>query len=620
MSISATSALKTPPRGVFISLSLCLLLLVCMGLAGVQAATGNDQQPLGPTPAPAAEDSALPAELVELASDGRLTVRALRGWDQLPERFSQLALDLRPHDIDLLSANQDTVEALIARAADAPYLSERVQELRELAQLLALYAQPALETASEGTDESKTATRVGSQVETQIGQGLPPDGVSGWVLVSAEPRYWQSSDSRQSTFSFNFHADSAADRAQVRQSSRGYSRLVNLAFDWRWDEPPQYAFKEETWVGRIELRNVGSDVEYLSGSAPEIDPMSGGFAVGAQYRSGTRPIMDRGSAATGRFSPDNPDSVGTPLAEAEIRWPNRGCPGDQFTVELRVSAWSGRGTMVWTYEYHPNVRRSPLFADVVAEGALQNPEPAAADLETIRDCPQCPEMVVIPAGSFVMGSPESEHGRHEQEGPQTTITIASPFAIARTPVTQAQWSALLDSTPFRFPDCPDCPADNVSHSMALEYLRRLSEKTGHTYRLPSSAEWEYACRAGTDLRFCGSNHIDDVAWYRCNSDGRSQPVASKAANAFGLYDMSGNVMEWTRDCYTEDYELMPTDGSPLTERASCTLRVSRGGGSFSEGDQVRAAARGAGGMMGMGDDGFRPVRVLPDPDPSAEAE
>lgn len=551
----------------------------------------------------------LPAELVGLASQGQLTVRALRGWDHLPERFSQLALELRQHDIDLLGANQTVVEELLARAAETPYLSHRVNELKDLAQLLADYALPDPDPMRESTAVFEPATRT---TET-----LPPDGVPGWILVSTEDRSGQNSDSHQSTFSFSLLSDSATDRAQVRQSGQGYSRQVNLAFDWSWDEPPQYAFKQDTWQGRIELRDVGSSVEYLSGSAPETDPRSAGFAVGAQYRSGTRPITDRGSAATGRFSPDNPDSTGNPMGEAEIRWPERGCPGDQFTIEMRVSGWSGRGTIVWAYEYHPNLLRSPIFIeqfDALQAEHPSAPDHAPAEPEIIQDCLECPEMVVIPAGRFLMGSPESEYGRQEHEGPQTQITIAQDFAMARTPVTQAQWSALMDSTTFRFPDCPDCPADNISHVEARQYLRRLSDKTGQEYRLPSAAEWEYACRAGTDLRYCGSNDIDEVAWYRCNSDDQTQPVAGKAANAFGLHDMSGNVMEWTLDCYTPTYALMPTDGQPLREGSSCTRMISRGGSWFSTEDYVRAAAGSSGGMMGMGEDGFRPVRVLAEPD------
>ncbi|MCG5509732.1 formylglycine-generating enzyme family protein [Ectothiorhodospira lacustris] len=548
----------------------------------------------------------LPAELVGLAARGQLTVRALRGWDRLPERFSQLALELRSYDIDLLGADRIMVEALVARSSEAPYLSSRINELRALAQLLASF-DPA---------ETSLAASI-SERATQHGETLTLDGVPGWVMVSAEERSGQNRDSHQRTFSFSLRSDGAVDRAQVKQSSQGYLRQVGLAFDMNWDEPPRYVFNGSAWDGRIRVIDAGSGVEYLSGASPGTDPRSGGFAVSAQYRSGSRPVSDRGRAATGRFSPDNPDSIGNPQGEATIRWPDQGCPGDQFTVEIRANGWSGRGTVTWVYEYHPNLLRSPAFSGQLEAQQKASPSPssqAGTNFEYFRDCPECPEMVVIPAGSFLMGAPESDPGRTEHDWPRIRITIARPFAMAKTPITQAQWSALMDEERSRFKDCPDCPVDSVSHRDAEVFLYHLSRKTGHEYRLPSSAEWEYACRAGTELRYCGSNQVDEVAWYRCNSDGRTHPVAAKAANTFGLYDMSGNVMEWTRDCSSGNVELMPTDGSPLRESASCTLMISRGGSWLRSEADVRSAARSSGGMMGMGEDGFRPVRVLPGSD------
>ena len=581
--------------------------------------TAVEQEQVTETHTPSAEVESLPAEaeslpvaiesvttdLERLASEGSLTVRALRGWGQLPERFSQLALELRRHDIDLLSADQATVEALIERAPDSPYLAERVDDLGALAELMASYAAP---TPHEPVDGD-----LDSEVETDVAESLPPDGVPGWILVSSEDHWSENSDTSTSTFSFSFQTGEAIERGQVRQRTPEYLRQVDLAFDIRWDEPPRFGLKSEIWQGRIEITDAGTKVEYLSGSVPERDRRSARYGVSGEYRRNVR----QSSAAFARFSTNDPDSVGTTPGGAKILWPDYGCPGDQFQVEMEVIGWSGKGTRVWTYEYHPNILRSPVFADNPdAKAAIvqRTPEPALENLEIFQDCADCPEMVVLPAGSFVMGSPESEHGRHEQEGPQITVEITEPFAMARTPVTQAQWTALTNSTPFGSSDCPDCPVENISHVSAREYLRILSEKTGHNYLLPSAAQWEYACRAGADHRYCGSNHIDDVAWYRCNSGHKTHPVATKAANAFGLHDMSGNVGEWTRDCHTEDYELMPTDGSPLIQDADCTLKVIRGGHWFDTEEGVRAAARSSGYIKEMLRTGFRPVRLLVAPD------
>lgn len=154
--------------------------------------------------------------------------------------------------------------------------------------------------------------------------------------------------------------------------------------------------------------------------------------------------------------------------------------------------------------------------------------------ESFRDCADCPEMVIIPPGSLAMG---------------------------KTEVTQGQWRAVMGNNPSSFKNCGDnCPVENVSWNDAKDFIQKLNVKTGKQYRLPSEAEWEYACRAGGQQEYCGSNNVDAVAWYEGNSNS-TRPVAGKQPNAFGLYDMSGNVWEWVEDCYGGD----------------CANRVLRGG-------------------------------------------
>jgi formylglycine-generating enzyme required for sulfatase activity len=257
--------------------------------------------------------------------------------------------------------------------------------------------------------------------------------------------------------------------------------------------------------------------------------------------------------------------------------------------------------------------------------------------EIFRDCGDCPEMVVIPAGSFRMGSPDSEEGRDSNEGPVHTVTFDRPFAIARHEVTFDQWDTCV-----RNGGCgghrPDDhgwgrgerPVIDVSWYGARGYVVWLSKHTGETYRLPSEAEWEYAARAGTTTaRFWGEDpgvacryaNTHDEASKRGNGfdfthhtcdDGyaKTAPVGRFEANALGLNDMLGNVWEWTEDCWNDNYEGAPSDGTAWTEGA-CGQRVERGGSWFNAPEGVRSAIRGGGvtGTQSYGL-GFRPARSL----------
>jgi formylglycine-generating enzyme required for sulfatase activity len=243
----------------------------------------------------------------------------------------------------------------------------------------------------------------------------------------------------------------------------------------------------------------------------------------------------------------------------------------------------------------------------VAEAKAAARRPGAV----IRDCPECPQMVVVPAGEFKMGSSDSEPDRDSDEGPQHVVRIPRAFAMARTEVTQAEWRAIMGANPSRFSNCgDDCPVERVNWDEAREFVRRLSEKTGRRYRLPSESEWEYACRAGGSDRYCGSGDAGNVAWFGQNSGGRTQRVAQRRPNAFGLYDMSGNVWEWTEDCWSGSYVGAPSNGSAWLS-GNCSLRVVRGGAWSDEPGGVRSAIRGWF-TVGYRDYvlGLRPVRTV----------
>ncbi|HRD89595.1 MAG TPA: SUMF1/EgtB/PvdO family nonheme iron enzyme [Accumulibacter sp.] len=228
--------------------------------------------------------------------------------------------------------------------------------------------------------------------------------------------------------------------------------------------------------------------------------------------------------------------------------------------------------------------------------------------KVFRDCPDCPKMVVVPAGSFEMGSNEGD----SDERPVHRVSLRS-FSIGRTEVTQGQWRAVMGSNPSRFADCgDDCPVENVSWNDVQEFVRKLSEKTGKAYRLPSEAEWEYACRAGGKHQYCGGDKFDAVAWVPWFSDDtEKRPVAWKQANAWGLYDMSGNVWEWVQDCYQKSYDGAPSDGSAW-QAGSCKARVLRGGSSNNDPRAALSTGRRSSAPADRdGYRGFRLARTLP---------
>lgn len=299
-------------------------------------------------------------------------------------------------------------------------------------------------------------------------------------------------------------------------------------------------------------------------------------------------------------------------------------------------------------------------APALAQDRAQALKPA----DSFRECDGCPEMVVVPAGSFTMGSPESEKGRNSWEGPQRVVTIARPFAVGKLEVTVDQLAAFVRETGYdagsrcwtyedaKFDMRSDRswrnpgflqegshPATCLSWDDAKAYTGWLATKTGSKgYRLLSEAEWEYAARArikpGSGPRYSFGNdekeicaHADgldqtakkafpgtDTWTFLPCSDGyaATAPAGKFAANGFGLYDMLGNVKEWTLDCYQEGlgYRGAPTDGSAWTS-SDCRFRVLRGGSWLSYARQLRVAFRftGAPGER-RNDVGIRVARTL----------
>jgi formylglycine-generating enzyme required for sulfatase activity len=220
------------------------------------------------------------------------------------------------------------------------------------------------------------------------------------------------------------------------------------------------------------------------------------------------------------------------------------------------------------------------------------------------------EMIKIPAGSFLMGSTETEVKRlnqdvsflagwyvwHKGELPQHRVTLQE-YYLGKYPVTQEQYQAVMRNNPSNFKDNPKNPVENVNWNDAKTFCRKVYEKTGQKVRLPTEAEWEYGCRAGTQTRYHfgdNDNQLGEYAWFDKNSDAKTHPVGQKKPNNWGLYDMHGNVLEWCEDSWHDDYKEKPEklkeNGNSIWSSSDKSYSV-RNGGWLSNPRQCRSARR-----------------------------
>jgi formylglycine-generating enzyme required for sulfatase activity len=303
-------------------------------------------------------------------------------------------------------------------------------------------------------------------------------------------------------------------------------------------------------------------------------------------------------------------------APAEARAEKRNAPNPAIPVSTLapVSAFSSS--------------RSPQPLSTAEESVL-NP------MDVFRECDNCPEMVVVPAGSFIMGSPTSDPRHANNEGPQHRVTISHAFAAGKFTVTVDQFSDFVEESgydigtkcwtfedgnweersgrSFRSPGFSQTglhPAVCLNWNDAKAYVAWLSKKTGKPYRLLTEAEWEYAARAGTSTQYFFGDNANDMCRYgngadqnakreiagasdwtflACNDEhAHTAAVGSFLANAFGLYDVHGNAWQWLEDCWHDNYDGAPSDGSAWTS-GDCSRRVVRGG-SWSNGPRLLRAA------------------------------
>jgi formylglycine-generating enzyme required for sulfatase activity len=311
--------------------------------------------------------------------------------------------------------------------------------------------------------------------------------------------------------------------------------------------------------------------------------------------------------------PNNPDLV--PVAfyhngMAFIGWQMRGTLPILFDCQFDTLPTSPSKPV----ETKPKTGKAFRFEmiRVDAKGKIIHREPKQAQYE-IEDLGNgvTLEMVFIPAGTFMMGSPENEKERYSSESPQHRVTV-QPFLMSKYTVTQSQWQAMMGENPSSFKG-KNRPVEKVSYDDVVKFCQRLSEKTGKAYRLPSEAEWEYACRAGTTAPFSfGETITTDLVNYNGNYPyasapkgvyrGKTTDVGSFPPNAFGLYDMHGNVWEWCADPWHDNYEGANTDGSVWKESGDEGPVVLRGGSwnVIAWGGHARRSASGGRGLAVAG--------------------
>lgn len=354
------------------------------------------------------------------------------------------------------------------------------------------------------------------------------------------------------------------------------------------------------------------EAEIGSGDPAEDDPE--GFGEGDISYPEEAPPRDQDAP----FVDSNADAIHLamlgPVSPPIEETPDDGTPAEQSLAGLGPAAPSIK----------PAAENSPSTDNIDSLLASVS-EIAGATGDIFTDCAACPDMAVIAAGSFAMGPILGDRAR-ANEGPAREITLTKPFAIATREVTFAEWDACVaDGGCAAYKPLDhgwgrgEQPVVSVSYEDAAGYAAWLTEKTGHAYRLPSEAEWEYAARAGTSTAF---SFGDGLGAANANYDGRyvyagkrgrwigrPKPAASYPANAFGLHDMHGNVWEWTADCWATSLAGAPSDGSP--RGGTCAKRVLKGGAFNTGGWRLRSAHRiGKPAKTREMEIGFRVVRDL----------
>jgi formylglycine-generating enzyme required for sulfatase activity len=358
---------------------------------------------------------------------------------------------------------------------------------------------------------------------------------------------------------------------------REHTRLGELAKRWDGRGRP-----ESLLLRGDDLDATKAWMAARKAAAPEITDAQRAFVKASDQAETTRLGEERAQLEAIRRAQET-----TARQQRHIAWLLGGLAVLVGTSILGLIAWANQSFIVKTWNLHWNVNP---YRDANVTPPVLRPETERSLkwLADFRECAQdCPKMIVIPPGRFMMGSPASETDRLAREGPQHEVTIARPFAVSRFEVTWDEWEVCV-----KYGDCPHIsdstwgrrtrPVINVTWEQAKQYVAWFAGMTGQPYRLLTEAEWEYAARAGTDTAYPWGNEIGNgnANCSGCGShwadEKKTAPVGSFPPNAFGLHDMIGNVWEWVEDCYQDSYNGAPADGLALTTR-DCVNHVVRGG-------------------------------------------
>ena len=408
-----------------------------------------------------------------------------------------------------------------------------------------------------------------------------------------------------------------------------YRRFQAVDLPPDWDAPGSQFLSKK-------LRQWGEVVDPDGGQAPTPEPTPDVSQQIADHTPKPIPRDEPPAESTRTAAPTSPTESGSSSAQTSIASsdassssPGRGSGPRQRRFQwiavvglLALTVWGGL-----KFFGEGKDSRDPAIASVDRDatqaagrsaGAEQSTPVAVAPVSGRTSGDQLLDMVRIPAGKFLMGRASSPRA---DEKPQRERTLAA-FELAKTEVTRGHWLAVMSKPPIwaQWGDSnadAELPATELTWDEAKEFCDRLSAREGlkgtKGYRLPSEAEWEYACRAGTTTEYWSGDSEEDLArvgWYSQNSDGQVHAVGEKPENPWGLFDMHGNVWEWCEDTWHSDYQTAPTDGSAWVDEAS-SARVIRGGSFEDPAGRARSAARTGPPRSSRWDDaGFRPARSV----------